>query len=113
MVDTGVQMIFKANTAYWGIVPKTEELNCQFADTNAGQNALTAGQIDMAANFDSTLVGLIAGCLATKIFDYPTSGALSWGMNCEKERLLPTRLYIKNLASCCKRQEIIDNVCSG
>ncbi len=113
MVDAGVQMIFKSNTIYWGSVPKTSELRIiSFADTNAEVNALLAGQIDVAANFDSTLASLIEGANGYEIFDYPTSGALSWGMNCEKEPFTDP-IVRQALRLAVNRQEIVDNVYGG
>ena len=113
MLDAGVQMIFKANTAYWGTVPQTAELKIiSFADTNAEVNALLAGQIDVAANFDSTLVSLITGANGYEIFDYPTSGALSWAMNCEKEPFTDP-VVRQALRLAVNRQEIVDNVYGG
>ncbi|MDR2715847.1 MAG: ABC transporter substrate-binding protein [Coriobacteriaceae bacterium] len=113
MVDPGVQMVFTANKDYWGVVPQAGELVItSFTDTNAEASALIAGQIDVAANFDSTLVSLIEGAEGYEIFDYPTSGALTWAMNCFKEPFAdPTVRQALRLAV--DRQEIVDNVYGG
>jgi peptide/nickel transport system substrate-binding protein len=112
-VDAGVQMTFKAFENYWGTVPQAAELMIiSFADTNAEANALLAGQIDVAANFDSTLVSLIEDADGYEVFDYPTSGALSWAMNCEKEPF-DDPIVRSALRLAVNRQEIIDNVYGG
>ncbi|MDR0515318.1 MAG: ABC transporter substrate-binding protein [Coriobacteriaceae bacterium] len=112
-VDAGVQMTFKAFDGYWGTVAQAEELMItSFTDTNAEANALLAGQIDVAANFDSTLVSLIEGAEGYEIFDYPTSGALSWAMNCEKKPF-DDPIVRSALRLAVNRQEIIDNVYGG
>jgi peptide/nickel transport system substrate-binding protein len=112
-VDSGVQMTFKAFEDYWGTVPQAGELMIiSFSDTNAEANALIAGQIDVAANFDSTLVSLIEDADGYEVFDYPTSGALSWAMNCEKEPF-DDPIVRRALRLAVNRQEIIDNVYGG
>ncbi len=113
MTDPGVQMIFTSNTNYWGTVPQADELMIiSFTDSNAEANALIAGQIDVAANFDSTLVSLIENAAGYEVFDYPTSGALSWAMNCEKEPF-GDPVVRQALRLAVDRQEIIDNVYGG
>lgn len=112
-VDAGVQMTFTANKDYWGTVAQVDELMIiSFSDTNAEANALIAGQIDVAANFDSTLVSLIEGADGYEIFDYPTSGALTWAMNCEQEPF-DDQIVRQALRLAVNRQEIIDNVYGG
>jgi peptide/nickel transport system substrate-binding protein len=112
-VDPGVQMTFKAYEGYWGTVAQAAELMIvSFADTNAEANALLAGQIDVAANFDSTLVSLIEGTQGFEIYDYPTSGALSWAMNCDKEPFNDP-IVRSALRLAVDREELIENVYGG
>jgi peptide/nickel transport system substrate-binding protein len=112
-VTMGVQMTFKAYKDYWAAVPQYDELIItSFADTNAEANALIAGQIDVAANFDSTLVSLIEGASGYEIYNYPTSGALTWAMNCAQEPF-DDAVVRQALRLAVNREEIVSNVYGG
>lgn len=112
-VSAGVQMVFTSNKDYWGTVPAVDELDIiSFADTSSEANALTSDQIDLAANFDSTLVSMIESAADYKVFDYPTSGALSWAMNCE-QKPFDDPVVRKALRLAVDRDEIVSNVYGG
>lgn len=112
-VNPAVQMTFNAFDDYWGKVPEAKELIItSFADTTSEANALLSGQIDMAASFDSTLADMVKSKDGFKVFDYPTSGALSWAMNCEQAPLNDPAVR-KALRLAVDRQELVDNVYGG
>lgn len=82
----GIQITFETNKDYWGTVAEYDELNLiSFADASTEVTALLAGQIDVAANVDPTLVSQIESADGYGVFSYGTSGALSWAMNTEQE----------------------------
>lgn len=111
--DPGIQMTFSANEDYFAGAPSFDELDViSFADASSEVNALTAGQIDIAANVDPTLTSIVEGADGYEIFHYPTSGALTWVMNVETAPLNDV-VVRQALRLAVDRQEIIDQVYGG
>ncbi|MFT4029833.1 MAG: ABC transporter substrate-binding protein [Protaetiibacter sp.] len=111
--DPGIQMTFSANEDYWGTVPSYDELELiSFADASSEVTALLAGQVDVAANLDPTLVAQVEASEGHEVFDYPTSGALTWAMNVDTEPL-DDPVVRQALRLAVDRQELIDQVYSG
>jgi peptide/nickel transport system substrate-binding protein len=76
-------------------------------------NALTSGQIDVAAGLDPSLVPVVEGASdRATIFSYPTSGTLTWQMRVDKEPFDDPRVR-QALRLAVNRQQLVDQVYGG
>lgn len=111
--DPGVQLVFTANAGYFRGAPGVKSLQIvSFADASSEVTALTAGQIDVAANVDPTLAGTVKAASGYSVFDYPTSGTLTWVMNTQKAPFTDP-VVMQALRLAVDRQALIDQVYSG
>ncbi|GAB3596593.1 ABC transporter substrate-binding protein [Microbacterium tumbae] len=111
--DPGVQLTFTANEDYFRSAPGVDELEIvSFADATSAASALTAGQIDVDASIDPTIVDTIDGVDGYSIYDYASSGTLTWVMNTEQEPL-DDPVVRQALRLAVDRQQLIDQVYNG
>lgn len=111
--DPGVQLIFDRFDDYWGEVAHATSLEVvSYDDTSSEINALVAGQIDVAADCDPTLIDIVTGSSDCEIYNYPTSGALSWAMNCEQKPFDDPAVR-QALRLAVNRDELVSNVYAG
>jgi peptide/nickel transport system substrate-binding protein len=109
----GVQMTFTANENYYRGDVGIDELEIiSFPDAASAASALTAGQIDIDASLDPTLVETVSSAEGYSVFDYATSGALTWVMNVEKEPFDDV-VVRQALRTAVNRQQLIDQVYNG
>lgn len=112
-LQPGIQYAFSANDDYWGGEPGYDELQIISFDSPSTQiNALTGGQIDIAANLDPSLVDVVEGTNGYSIYSYPTSGTLTWVMNLEKEPF-GDPVVRQALRLAIDRQQMVDQVYNG
>lgn len=111
--NPGVQLTFDANPNYFRGAPGTSELDVvSFADSSSAVSALTAGQIDVDASMDPTLVDLVTGTSGYSIYNYHTSGTLTWVMN-TSQKPLNDPIVRQALMLSVDRQALIDQVYNG
>lgn len=112
--DPGIRLTFAANPDYWGEGPYVDTLEViSYADGTSETNALSTGQIDLAANIDPTLIDVLAAQSPDSgTFAYPTSGTLTWAMNVEQEPFDDVAVR-QALRLAVDRQQIIDQVYNG
>lgn len=111
--DPGVQLTFTANPDYFLGAPAADELEVKsFPDAASAASALTAGQIDVDASVDPTLIEVITAAEGYTTFDYATSGSLTWVMNTEKEPF-DDPVVRQALRLAVDRQQLIDQVYNG
>lgn len=109
----GVQLTFTANEKYFRGAPGVDKLDVvSFADATSEANALTAGQIDVASDLDPTLVDVVKASTTDKVYNYPTSGTLTWVMNTQKKPFTDPAV-MKALRLAVDRQAIVDQVYNG
>ncbi len=111
--DPGVQLTFEANTDYFRGAPGSSELDViSFADSSSAVSALTANQIDVDASMDPTLVDLVTGTSGYSIYNYHTSGTLTWVMNTQ-QKPLDDPVVRQALMLSVDRQALVDQVYNG
>ncbi|SDY99471.1 ABC transporter substrate-binding protein [Herbiconiux ginsengi] len=111
--DPGVQLTFTANKDYFRGAPGVDELDVvSFADATSAASALTAGQIDVDASVDPTIVDVIDGTTGYSVFDYGTSGTLTWVMNTQQAPF-DDPVVRQALRLAVDRQQLIDQVYNG
>lgn len=111
--DPGVQLAFTANADYFAGAPGANELEVKsFPDSAAAASALTAGQIDVDASLDPSLVDTVKTAPGFQIFDYATSGSLTWVMN-TKKKPFDDPVVRQALRLAVDRQQLIDQVYNG
>ncbi|MDI2098728.1 ABC transporter substrate-binding protein [Ruicaihuangia caeni] len=113
--DPGSRVSFDANDEYFQDgQPGVDTLEfISFPDSNAMVNALVGGQIDVASSMDPSLVPVVeAGGDGYKVFNYPTSGTLTWQMNVAQKPFDDVKVR-QALRLAVDRQQIIDQVYDG
>jgi len=111
--DPGVQLSFTANADYFGGAPAASELEVKsFPDSASAASALTAGQIDVDASLDPSLVDTVKTAEGYQVFDYATSGSLTWVMN-TKQKPFDDPAVRQALRLAVDRQQLIDQVYNG
>lgn len=112
-LQPGIQFAFTANDDYWGGKPGYQELEIISFDSPSTEiNALVGGQIDLAADLDPSLVDVVENSNGNSIFNYPTSGTLTWVMNLEQEPFGDV-VVREALRLAVDRQQLIDQVYNG
>jgi peptide/nickel transport system substrate-binding protein len=113
--DPGTRLDFTANTHYFKKgQPGVDKLSLvSFPDSTALTNALVGGQIDVASSIDPSQVPVVkAAGSAYKVFDYPTTGTLTWQMNV-KQKPFDNPLVRQALRLAVDRPQLIKQVFSG
>jgi peptide/nickel transport system substrate-binding protein len=111
--DPGVQLTFTANPSYYRGEVKTDTLEVKsFPDSASAVAALTADQIDVDASLDPSLVASVTGTAGYQVFDYATSGSLTWVMN-TKKKPFDDPVVRQALRLAVDRQQLIDQVYNG
>lgn len=111
--DPGVQLTFTANPTYFAGKPGADQLEVKsFPDSASAASALTAGQIDVDASLDPSLVDTVKGVPGYQVYDYPTSGSLTWVMN-TKKKPFDDPVVRQALRLAVDRQQLIDQVYNG
>lgn len=113
-IEPGIRITFEANEDYW--VPEEPSVDTleviSFPDSTAEANALVGGQIDVAASIDPTLIPVVEAGDGIEIFEYATTGTLTWQMNALQEPF-DDPMVRQALRLAVDRQEIVDQVYSG
>ncbi|GGM81522.1 ABC transporter substrate-binding protein [Dactylosporangium sucinum] len=82
----GQKVTFTKNASYFKPVYADKLEFISFADGTAQVNALIGNQIEVASSMDSSLVPVVqAAGSGYKVFEYPTSGTLTWQMNVQQK----------------------------
>ena len=111
--NPGVQLTFTANENYFAGAPGVDELELtSFPDAASAASALTAGQIDVDAGLDPSLIDTVKGASGYTVFDYGTSGTLCWVMNTSKKPF-DDPVVRQALRLAVNRQQLIDQVYNG
>jgi peptide/nickel transport system substrate-binding protein len=108
----GQKVTFTKNTAYFKDVYADKLEFIGFADATAQVNALVGGQIDVASTMDPSLVPVVKAASGYKVFEYPTSGTLTWQMNV-KQKPFDNPKVRQALRLAVNRAQIVDQVYSG
>ncbi|MFT4110057.1 ABC transporter substrate-binding protein [Propionicimonas sp.] len=111
--DPGVQLTFTANPDYFAGKAGVDQLEVKsFPDSASAASALTAGQIEVDASLDPSLVDTVKGVDGYQVFDYSTSGSLTWVMNTRKKPFNDP-VVRQALRLAVDRQQLIDQVYNG
>ncbi|HEY0260008.1 MAG TPA: ABC transporter substrate-binding protein [Lacisediminihabitans sp.] len=113
--DPGTRISFTANPNYFAKgQPGVDSLELvSFPDSTAMTNALVGGQIDVASSIDPSLVPVVkAAGSAYKVYDYPTTGTLTWQMNVT-QKPFDNPLVREALRLAVDRPQLIKQVYSG
>jgi len=111
--DAGVQLTFTANPTYFAGKAGVDQLVVKsFPDSASAASALTADQIDVDASLDPSLVDTVKGVAGYQVFDYATSGSLTWVMN-TKKKPFDDPVVRQALRLAVDRQQLIDQVYNG
>jgi peptide/nickel transport system substrate-binding protein len=113
--DPGTRITFTANSHYFEKArPGVKALELvSFPDSTSMVNALVGGQIQVASSIDPSLASVVKNAGSEyKVFDYATSGTLTWQMNVA-QKPFDNPLVRQALRLAVDRKQLIEQVYSG
>ncbi|WP_116951938.1 ABC transporter substrate-binding protein [Jiangella endophytica] len=114
-MEPGTRVTFTANDDYFvEDEPYVDTLEViSFPDSTSEANALIGGQIDVASAIDPTLIPIVeSGGDGFDVFEYATTGTLTWQMNVEQEPFDDPRVR-QALRLAVDRDQIVEQVYAG